>query len=322
MESQQMVIHIGYTKCASTFLGKNLFPKLNVNFIRMRDQHDSREIKDYFKKTNDFDPSVVRTWVDRRKKKSLNTTILSDAGFSGNAQRNTKDTELFIMANNLKLTFPNAKILIIIRNQLSYITSSYAFRVTLKGLETRSFEKFLAQEGERGVFDRLEYHNLIGYYINLFGSNNILVLPLELLSQDSHRFIEELGEFAGLDINPKEILNIARSRPTSNSSIKNQNIINFMRIINRAFGFIISKQKYMGVNIGDKYYKTKEKIVPLIDSFWSDNKQDIRIPQEIEKQLIEKYKISNLHLQSMIDVDLNTYGYPIANSLELSTEEP
>ncbi len=310
MELQQTIIHVGYPKCASTFLGKNIFPNLNVNFIRMRDQHKSREITEYCKK-NGFDPSVLSTWLDQYKKKSLNTTILSFSGFSGDAHGTIKDIDPFIIANNLKLTFPNAKILIIIRNQLSYITSLYAFRVTLKGLETRSFENFLAQEGERGLFDKLEYHNLIGHYINLFGNNNVLVLPVELLSKDSHRFIEKIGEFSCLDINPKEILNTSMSRPTSNRSTKNQNIINFMRIINRAFRFIISKQKYISVNIGDKYYKTKEKIVPLIDSFWSDNKQDIRIPQEIEKQLIEKYKISNLHLQSMIDVDLSTYGYLI-----------
>jgi hypothetical protein len=306
MESQQMIIHIGYHKCGSKYLQFNIFPNLNVDYIHVDD-----EIVEYCSKTNDFEPSALKTSVARHKEKSLNTTILSKESLSGHPH-GYKELDPRIIANNLKSTYPNAKILIIIRNQFDYLTSLYAFRVLIKGVETRSFDKFLIQEGKRGLFDKLEYHNLISHYIDLFGFNNILVLPLEMLAKDSFLFNKKIGDFLEIDINKQVSINKTSSR--ENRSTRNKNIINFMRVINIPFKFILSKQKYIvnqetGNKNRRKYNKFKRKIVPLMNDFLGYNKQCISIPQEIEKQLTEKYKISNFHLQSMTNVDLSRYKY-------------
>jgi hypothetical protein len=47
--------------------------------------------------------------------------------------------------------------------------------------------------------DILEYNRLIRYYFGLFGRPNVLVLPLELLSQEPRDFVQRIMTFSGVD---------------------------------------------------------------------------------------------------------------------------
>lgn len=45
--------------------------------------------------------------------------------------------------------------------------------------------------------DHLEYHLLVGYYAELFGSDNVLVLPIEMLKEDPVAYENAIHAFAG-----------------------------------------------------------------------------------------------------------------------------
>ena len=302
MESQQTIIHIGYHKCASTYLQHQIFPNLNVNYIPLLGQN--KKMLHYCEETSNFSPSVFSTWVDARKNQLNKTTILSSEGLSGH-MNGYKNPDPFLIANNLKSTYPNGKILIVIRNQFNYLRSLYAFRVLFKGSETRSFQEFILQEGEQGLFKKLAYHHLVEHYINLFGKKNVLVLPIELLAKDNKNFINKIADFLSLNIDSQSISN----NPV-NPSTKNKHTINFVRKMNTLFKTIFIFRNKQNIN-NTNYNAFKRKIVPLIDLFFKKNKQYFHIPQKIEQQLTKKYHISNLHLQSLIDVDLSKYGYAI-----------
>lgn len=53
-------------------------------------------------------------------------------------------------------------------------------------------------------FDFLEYHRLIGHYAKLFGRENVLVLPYEMLKDDPTRFFGQIGTFLEVEVSPPE----------------------------------------------------------------------------------------------------------------------
>jgi len=155
MESQ--VIHIGYHKSASTFLQKQVFPFLPINYLFFAGEN--REYLDLIESENNPNPELIHSWVAREISRKYPTgkhdvTVLSHEELSGHPH-GYKSISPFTTAKNLKRTFPDAKILIIIRNQLDYLTSIYTFRVAIKGYEIRNFSSFLGEEEEKGLIDHL-----------------------------------------------------------------------------------------------------------------------------------------------------------------------
>ena len=64
-----------------------------------------------------------------------------------------------------------------------------------------------SQEHRVPLFDSrfFEYHRLVGYYQDLFGAENVLVLPYELLSTKPLTFLERIGGFAGTRASPSAL---------------------------------------------------------------------------------------------------------------------
>ena len=56
---ENVVVHIGFHKSASTFLQKNVFPKLSVNYLFFSGKNNNREILDYAESTSGFDAGVT-----------------------------------------------------------------------------------------------------------------------------------------------------------------------------------------------------------------------------------------------------------------------
>lgn len=184
------LIHVGYHKTASTFLQTNVFPKMPVNFVML----DEAQLK-WIRSVHAADLNKFRLWFDKEisenGEKTNKINILSHEALSGHPHGYEQETP-FQISQNLAKMFPNAKILVIIRNQFNYIMSLYTYRVSIKGHEYRSFEKFMEEEGEKGLYKHLEYHALVENYQRLFGVENVLVLPVELLSRAPDQFIKKM----------------------------------------------------------------------------------------------------------------------------------
>jgi len=104
--------------------------------------------------------------------------------------------------------FPTATVLIVTRGFRSMILSSYSQFVRAGG--SRSLAELAAQASAHGPWD---YDSLIAAYRAAFGAGNVLLLPYELLQEDSARFLGEIEERLGLDAGPaaEERINAALS---------------------------------------------------------------------------------------------------------------
>lgn len=229
------LIHIGYHKSASTYLQKKFFPRLEANYVFLSGH--KRAILDLVESEFGFDENKLTSWVKNEAQRHLreplyDLTLISHEELSGHPHGHNS-VNPFITASNFKCAFPTAKILVIIRNQFEYLRSIYAYRVVVKGRETRRFFQFLSDEGELGLFEKLEYDQLVNHYIELFGMENVLVLPLELLSNSVENFCNLICDF----IEVPRLHNY--DKVLINESSKSLFVINIWRPINLLFSWLL-----------------------------------------------------------------------------------
>jgi len=307
---KSIFIHIGYHKTASTYLQKHFFPKLPVNFIFLKD----KKIKDLLQ-SRKFKKKTFLNWLKRKIKKKYGSknyslTIISQEQLSGHAHGNKKINPK-IVAQNLKTAFPRAKILIVIRNQLDYLLSIYAYRIAVKGYEIRSLNQFLKEEGKQGLFKKLEYDRLVKEYLTLFTKKNVLLLPMEMLKNSPQQFQQKITDFIDLPFFPLKTKIV-------NPSTNLKQVINFWRPINRSFKRFLSLLRKLKIKTNNNYqalrfafYWLKQKTTPFLNLIFSfSNKLCLTTYPQYQK-MKKRFKTSNQKLEKLTNLDLKKYSYPL-----------
>ena len=199
MENLPPLIHIGYVKTGSTWLQKHLLKNNEIGFtyIAERGFLTHNLIKPY---ELYYDSDVVREHVERRLencRRLSNVPVISHERLAGNPISGGYDNVL--IANRLHELFPNARILIVIREQRRMMLSIY--KEYINGGGASSLKKFIFPPDGAKIplfcFEFFEFHKLIAYYQKLFSVKNVCVLPFELFSEDKERFCSKIIEFGG-----------------------------------------------------------------------------------------------------------------------------
>lgn len=323
------LIHIGYHKTASSWLQENLFDNPETNFQRFFPQS---EIRDRLIMPNalDFKANDVIDYY-----KSITTeapsdriSVLSNERLSGNPHSGGYDSKE--IADRLKQCFPEAKILIVIREQKSAIASSYTQYLRVGG--PCSLEDYLEPSNQNlptvplFSYDHFNYLRLIKYYIELFGMGNVLVLPYELFAKDAKAFCSKICNFA----NSEEIAELPFSKrknqriSTLSSTLLRQSnklfaksrlnpsaldLKKLKQTVRKAFSKDTKKhtnQKESSTegNSYKKILKFDSFIPPALHAFF-DNK----LQQIINNKVNDRYKSTNQELSQILKLNLSDYGY-------------
>lgn len=196
------LIHIGYHKTGTSWLQGCLFNNICSSFVSpfARD----KEIGNYLIYPNalDFSPQICKKYF---YPKLLETTtgglipVLSYERLSGNPHSGGYDSKE--IANRLAQVFPDAKILIVIREQKDIILSTYKQYVIEGGACTIKRYLHPPSRGKGRIplfsFDHFKYDRLIKCYSELFSPSNVLVLPYELFREMPHKFLSAIATFCG-----------------------------------------------------------------------------------------------------------------------------
>ncbi|TQV68636.1 hypothetical protein FIL88_03385 [Aliiroseovarius halocynthiae] len=207
-----------------------------------------------------------------------------------------------LIAGRLAEAFPEAKILIIFREQSRWIKSFYQQYVADGGsLKLREFltnpqpqiYKIPAFE-----LDYLNYHQLVTLYHNHFGAQNVLALPFELMAQEFDAFADRLNTFFGFDLElENELTN--QSRPLLPLLL--------MRFVNGTIG---NTQLSPGGFVPLGYLKLATKFLGAMPGARSfDDRIAARYERLIKEKIESHYNESNTRLASLIGMDLSEYGY-------------
>jgi hypothetical protein len=187
-------VHIGLPRCASTYLQRIVFPRLEgVAYAHLR---QAARLTD-----DGFEPAAFRTAIgigaDRPQ-------LLSNEGVSFMPPSGLR---------NLQRSLPDARLIVVLRNQSDWILSAYCHAVCNAHVTSAGLTRFV----ERGLPQwrrQLDYRALLHQLADLWGAGNILVLPYETLAEDGEAFVGSIAGFLGspapeLDGDGRGVVNVA-----------------------------------------------------------------------------------------------------------------
>lgn len=289
-----IILHPGYPKCASTWLQNAVFTKENGFHTHLPTFEN--EVIEQFAWTNpvNFDSDLIKRSMlseSSDEKLYISHEALVGDPILGNYWG-------FEVAARLAAVFKPAKVLLIFREQASYIYSSWSEYVTRGG--TNSIDKYALSykdiKGYRPVLnlDFLKYDELYRQYGHHFGRSNILFLPLELLSKDNKLFIEKLEEFLETDFTRLS----KEKKYVGNRGITTS----ILRHLNR----IYIKDPYTPT--GSFRYKIIKKLNQWIPDTSHSNYEE-KVRHKIREKIKGIYRVSNKSSEEFSGVDLKSLGY-------------
>jgi hypothetical protein len=197
-----LLIHIGYHKTATTWLQEHLFRNASLGFA-VRNGAD-RVLREFVSRGPFvFDPARTQTALLKHAldmPASAHIPVITQERLSGSPHTGGYDSQS--IASRLKQVFPEARILVVIREQQAIILSGYKQYVRNGGRQ--SLGRYLAppDNGANHIpafrYEFFEYHYLIQYYQSLFGSGQVLVLPYESFVRQPHEFVSQIRSFCAL----------------------------------------------------------------------------------------------------------------------------
>ncbi len=293
------LIHIGFPKTGTTWLQTSVFCKMkNIKLIT-----PDKEILVKLINTEIKTQELKKQYFTNYKNLLYSDPELSGLiAFNWNNGKN-KD----IILSRLYELFPDAKILITIRNQPDFLASGYAYYIKKGG--TYKFKNYFEKiKNHQSGFslDYLKYDNIISAYSEKFGENNIKIIPYEKLLDNKQKVIEEIAgiykwELTGdIDFSKK------------NQRLRKR-LLHALRLLNYFSKNEIPEKNYiLDCPFVYKYINQKYEYFNFYKIFGNYINVDNLISAEIKEFIDKYYQDSNKQLCKYIDKTLlEKYSYPL-----------
>jgi hypothetical protein len=188
------LIHVGYPKAGSTYLQRWFERHPQIAYLE-GGVAGYRSVYDIV--TEAASPPPVAPLWRVTSTEGLTAPVKSLGQWRAEAMHG-RMAEIERACSSLAEMFPSATVAIVTRGFRSMILSSYSQYVRSGG--THTLEALMRHE--RGTDHPWNYDATISHYRARFGSENVIVLPYELLSETPARFLSELELRLGLEPTP------------------------------------------------------------------------------------------------------------------------
>ncbi|XKH01365.1 sulfotransferase [Marinobacter nauticus] len=224
MENNSTFIHIGYPKTGSTTIQRKLFSKLpNLDLVGQPASIEDVMIREVIHAITDcesleYDAGNLVSKIKKLKLKSEKLLLTEETFSTGSSL--TGRVDRMEIAHRLNYLFPDAKIIVVLREQTSIIRSFYLQKRKIDPSFSVPFDDWLEQAKQNAhkenVFQYFDYEKLLTLYKKLFGKKNILVLTYEDLLSDDVQFLCRILEFMGY--NPVQYKDLIKDISSSNEN--------------------------------------------------------------------------------------------------------
>lgn len=297
------IIHIGYPKSASTWLKKNFFP-LSSQF----QQVEENVVVDHIIRpyTFTFNSAQQKAFFDKNYEDNI---IISESMLSGSLVM-TGNNGVYTkeICSRLKAIFPDAQIIIFIRNQPDIIASSYLEYIKKGG--SYNINRYLWRTINIPLefrFEFFEYDLIIDHYYKSFGESNVHVFCYEHFAEDPANFVTKLINKFNLGISMEHV-----DLTTKNFALQ-QNLYPIIRFLNHFTRKGVFLKRYIvdlpyPRNFSNRLYSK------LNDLKIFGGKPDTgKILGSRNLSILNQYyKKSNQKLTSMLKpINLKELGYPL-----------
>ncbi|WP_193742870.1 sulfotransferase [Sphingobium bisphenolivorans] len=314
-ERAPLLIHIGFHKTGSTWLQQQIFGSADHGFTTETGRPRHQIVHDFV--TADafqFSPDEARASYARHIAAAKNqgwTLVVSHERLSGYPSSGGHDRRL--IADRLHATFPQARILMILREQRSLIRSMYSQHITDGG--TGSLRAFLASVephlGRRPGFrlSTYEFDGMIQYYQRLFGRDKLLVLPYEMLAEEPAWFVARIQDFCGFT-----------GEPVGRANRANEGRSLLMQLVQRRLNALFYDNELSpGALVAIPRFAPRFGAMRGLFEAFSPRRLErylhARLRDQVEAHVGSHYAQSNWRTQELTGLDLARYGYPVSEPL-------
>ena len=317
--SKKIFIHIGYAKTGTTFLQRQIFQKID-SYVVM----EHFDALDFFDPILNYDSSIYdEKLVLKEYNKFIKTKDIKskDGLIISNERLELEGNDVGLVANRLKNLFPNAKILITLREQFDLLQSWYLFKgysskylgKPFKGkyMEINEFIENDIENNSNNHLMRLQFHMLFIFYANLFGKENIKILFFEDIFDKKYKLLKKFEDIFGCKINFK----INRSQKI-NFRKRNEELLKHSNYyFNRELSNYFLQRNIFALLINLPFVFIGKNFSPIIrksNVFEFSNKLDGFVPKISSKNMKYLKKIyleSNNKLEKITNLNLKSKGY-------------
>lgn len=307
MSTPELIVHVGFPKCASTFLQRLVFPHVpGIEFERAT-------------KTSELYEALSRLdWPDGEADRQRILAAFRARAVEENG-RYLISAEHFVMPGDcLKTRYPRpitrsdseeiierittldipTKILILVREQGNWTRSWHQERV--KRHETRSLVDYLAAPETRETLELIQYVPFIRTLEAQFGTANVFPIPFETLRHDPEWFFSRLP-FETVHPRGAQMDTIKRSlRPEA---------VLLRRNLNRML-LLLSKLTGGETNADRFAYRTVKRITAY-DDFFPRVLRQSAYERDYLEEFRREYRESNALLSSITGYDVSRLGYAV-----------
>jgi Sulfotransferase domain len=201
-------LHLGMPKTGTTFLQTRYFPHLEGV------SYQNKEIVELLNRVIYSNPVMLDLNSIRHEADGLlnrvnkDRLLISQERLFGDMLRNYQDN--VYLTGCLKVIFPRAKLIIVVRRQDDLVESiykqslqSYCYQKLNSFLNYRhkTFADALDQHGLPNIdVKQINLYSYVRNYVQHFGKDNVTVLPYELLRRDQSAFLNRLA--AAINVAP------------------------------------------------------------------------------------------------------------------------
>ncbi len=296
MNKTQTVIHIGANKTASTLFQRQLFSKQDNILYLGEDCENYEDLKGLIHNIIHEDSYYYDEDLTISKFESLENEKHTHLVFSNEDIMGSRNPSL--SADRLKKIFPEAKVLMIIRNQLNVFPSWYINHgAYLKNVPKSFWKQYVDIDSwleycfsfpTLSPVQAMNYYKYYEIYSRIFGEENILVIPYEEIFYSRENFCSKLSNLIGVSPNEiKKVLKIKNERPR-NTQLK----------------YKIHKTFTLSNKLADKIYR-------LISRFDHSGPAEIKLSKKWHEKIYGEYERGNSLIAAKTGLDLNLFNYPL-----------
>ena len=305
------VVYIGFPRAGSTFLRSYFSNHPDIEWTRTPDYFGSTD-KFYSEKCLYYDPDADVIADEINNKCLIDMYEGHAVGYIWNDSKleELEDKVTYIkremesafdwdyyypgpteIASRIKTTIPQAKILIVLRNQEEWLISMYKYNIMVLPGKNKSFHDFIRTRLGKCVLFSALYHNTLETYYNLFGKENVHVLLLEQIRNERNDTLKKLSQFLGVDF-----VELPEHKERLNKGVGDR------------FATGITRAAKCGIGISKSNVKRWRQLVRLLGRINSREK----LLDKKECEFIRSfYAASNFRLSRLLGIDLSAYGYPV-----------
>lgn len=283
-----MLIHIGYHKTGTSWLQERYFTSDN-GYVQVLSHEEVSRLIDRIRWL-EFQPEKIQKLVEGRmaegKVPVISSEILSGSPFAGGASS---------YENLLKLNsaFPDAKILITIRNQVDYISSIYNQYIKTGGvLSVGDFLHYQSQSYSNTFwqYSHIRYSGLVNEYMSVFGKNSVLVVQYEEFD-DKVSFDKNLNAFLGRSSQLNKLLDGGKKVNLSLGFLS----VRILRLVNKFYRSFNNPSPLVDFRIG------RAMIIKLLKalSVW-DSKKPLVGFEDVPSEEVDLIRQDNSRLENLV----------------------